>query len=92
MPIRRITAAGYCSATLVDRIKSAHPIHHAVKFIHVSSNPVAVGIELRTQSDPVPSVYGIAALAAEIGAPNKVALIGAFRQVLADGIGPFKPP
>ncbi len=92
MPVGRITAARYCSATLVDRSIGAYAIHHAVKFIHVSGNTVAVGIEPRTRSNSVSGVYSIIALGAEIGAPHQVALIDAFRQVLADGIGPCKSP
>ena len=92
MPVGRITAARYCSAALVDRSKGAHPIHHTVKFVHVSGNAVAVGIEPGTRSYSVPGIYGISALGAEIGAPHEVALIDAFRQVLADGIGAFKSP
>ena len=79
MPVGCITAARYCSTTLVDRSKSAHPIQHAVKLIHVGRNAVAVGIEPGTRSDSVPSVYGIVALGAEIGAPSAVALFNAFR-------------
>ncbi len=92
MPVGRITAARYFSATFVDRRISAHPIQHAVKFIHVSRNAVAVGIEPGTRSDSVPSIYGIIALCAEIGAPTDVTPVDAFRQVLADGIGPLKSP
>ncbi len=92
MPVGRIATARYCSATLVDRSKRTYPIQHTVKFIHVSGNTVAVGIEPWTRADSVPSVYGIVALGAEIGAPGEVALIDAFRQVLANRVGPFKSP
>jgi hypothetical protein len=63
-----------------------------MKYIHVGGNAVAIGIEPGTRSDSVPSVDGIAALGAEIGSPDEVALINAFRQLLADVIGPFKSP
>jgi len=92
MPVRRITAAWYSSATLVERSKDAQPIQHAVQVIHVRGNPGAIGIEPGTRSYSVPSVYRIAALGTEIGAPGEVALIDAVRQVLADGIGSVKSP
>jgi len=81
MPVGCITAARYCSTTLVDRSKCAHPIQHAVKFIHVSRNAVAIGIEPGARSDSVPSVHGIVALGAEIGVPSEVTPVDAFRQV-----------
>ena len=90
MPVGRITAARYCSATLVDRSKGAHTIHHAVKLIHVSGNAVAVCIESGSRSDSVSCVYSIVALGAEISTPVEVTLIDAFGQVLANGIGSFK--
>ena len=92
MPVGRITAARYCSATLVDRSIGAHPIQHAVKFIHVSRNAVAIGIEPWARSDSVRSVDGIVALGAEIGVPSEVTPVDAFRQVLANGIGSLKSP
>ena len=92
MPVGRIAAARYRSAAFVDRSKCTHPIHCAMKFIHVSRYAVAVGIEPGTRSDSVPGVYGIVALGAEIGAPGDVTLIEPFRQVLANGIGPLEAP
>ena len=92
MPIGRVTAARYRSTSFVDRSKCAHPIQRAMKLIHVSRYAVAVGIEPGTRSDSVSSVDGIVTLGAEIGAPGVVALLNSFRQVLADGIGPFKSP
>ncbi len=89
MPVGCITTARYFSTTFVDGGKCAHPIHRAVKFIHVSRYAVAVGVEPGTRSDSVTSIYGIITLGAEIGAPGEVAMIDPFRQVLADGVGPL---
>ena len=92
MPVGCITAAGYFSATLVERSIGTHPMQHAVQSIHVRGNPGAVGIEPGTRPDPIPGVYGIVSLGAQIGTPDEAALIDAFRQRLADGICPFKSP
>jgi len=92
MPVGRITFAGYYLATLVERLKGIHPMHHAVQAIQICGNLGTVGIEPGPWSDPVPGVYRVATLGAEIGAPGEVALVDTFRQVLADGIGPFKSP
>src|SRR3970040_35664 len=90
MPVGNITAARYPSAAFVERSKGTHPVRHAVEAIHIGGNLGAVGIEPRAGSDPVPGVYGVGTLCAEITAPRAVAYVGAFRQVLADGIGPFE--
>ena len=61
-----------------------------VEAFEICADPVAVRVKPRTWADSISGVHGVFALGAEIRAPSQMALIDAFRQVLADRIRPFQ--